>query len=361
MRNANERGFSAHGAHRIKQRNPFSNSDGRAVFRVRAVRIVGYATGLFLLVVAGFVSCGRNGEGDGINGTGSIEVREVRISPLIPGRIKAIHVSEGDPIHTGELLVTLVADEVHADVDFNRAAREGAKRSVEQAQAVYRNAKEEMERAKKLHDAGIVSKQDLDRAVTQYRVTLAAFKSAKARVKQGEAAFSRASTRLSETLLSSPLTGVVLSKNFEEGEVVLPGSAILSVADLDETYLRIYVSTEDLAGVRLGQNASVTIDGVDEPFSARVVHIADHSEFTPKNVQTKEARTRLVFGVKLRVDNRDLILKPGMPAEAILLNRPEHDEQKGTQGGERAAKGAQNGVTDSRSSDAHGAKTGGEK
>jgi HlyD family secretion protein len=138
-------------------------------------------------------------------------------------------------------------------------------------------------------------------------------------VKQINANLSRLNTRLRETILKAPKQGIVLTKNFEEGEVAMPGSPILSVADFNKVFIKIYIPETDLPFVKLGKEANVNVDGLNKHSPARVVHIASKAEFTPRNVQTKEARARLVYAIRLEMDNLDGILKAGMPAEGTIL------------------------------------------
>ena len=103
-----------------------------------------------------------------------------------------------------------------------------------------------------------------------------------------------------------------------------PGSTILTLADLDSVYVMIYVTEKELGRVRLGDTAEIRIDAFpDRPFEGRITYISPEAEFTPKNVQTKEDRVKLVFGVKVEIANKDGLLKPGLPADAVLRPAPE--------------------------------------
>lgn len=278
---------------------------------------------LFIIVIfpaALALSCGSESGNGKVYGSGSIEADEVRISSTMPGRIRKIHVKEGEHFKRDSLLVTLVSDEVDSAVDALHAGIDAARKNSNQAYASYRNAEREYKRAKDLHQAGAMARQDLDKARLGYDVARSRYDAARAQVRQLEASLRQAETRQNETNLRAPLDGIVLEQNFQEGEVVLPGSAILSVADLSRVNLRIYVPEPDLPRIKHGQKANVHVDGSDTVFTGKVVHIASKAEFTPRNVQTAEARARLVFAIKLSMDNPDGILKPGMPADAELLN-----------------------------------------
>ena len=120
-------------------------------------------------------------------------------------------------------------------------------------------------------------------------------------------------------MVQSPLDAVVLLKIRQAGEMTAPGQPIVRLGDLERKWLRMYVSETQINRVKLGQEAKVTIDA--EPariFAGRVTEIAQQAEFTPKNVQTREQRAKLVFGVKVEVADPDGELKPGMPADARI-------------------------------------------
>jgi multidrug resistance efflux pump len=102
------------------------------------------------------------------------------------------------------------------------------------------------------------------------------------------------------------------------GELAAPGAPLFILADLDEVTLTVYVPEAELDQVSLGQTVEVTVDAYDKVFIGQVTHIASQAEFTPKNVQTQEERVHMVFAVKVRLENIDHELKPGMPADAAF-------------------------------------------
>jgi len=142
---------------------------------------------------------------------------------------------------------------------------------------------------------------------------------ARAQVGEARAALALTQARLADTRLVSPLTGIVLRKSMEVGETATPGAPILTLIDPNDLWLRAYVSETDLGRIRLGQAAALTVDAFPGRMFAGVVReIASEAEFTPKNVQTKKERVNLVYRVKIGVSNPDGVLKPGMPADALI-------------------------------------------
>jgi HlyD family secretion protein len=143
---------------------------------------------------------------------------------------------------------------------------------------------------------------------------------ARAKVDQAKAALGLAETRLNDTTLVAPLTGVVLSKNIEPGEYVAPGTPVVTVGDLENVWLRAYINETDLGRVKVGQRARLTTDTYPgQVYEGRISFIASQAEFTPKNVQTPKERVKLVYRVKIDIPNPNMELKPGMPADAGIL------------------------------------------
>jgi HlyD family secretion protein len=231
---------------------------------------------------------------DVITGSGTIEATEVDVSPRLSGEILSISCDEGDPVKAGDLLVEIEAKEL-------KAQRMGV-------EAVFINAETNLRRVRSLYNAGGVSRMDYDGAETAYR-------SAKSQLDYIDAT-------LANSTIYSPIDGVVLTRNLEVGEVAFPGSPILTLADLSKVWIKIYVSEPVVGLIKTGDTATVTVDTwPDRTFAGVVTVISDEPEFTPKTVQTKQERTKLVFAVKIELDNPDGLLKPGMPADAEIAGK----------------------------------------
>jgi HlyD family secretion protein len=143
---------------------------------------------------------------------------------------------------------------------------------------------------------------------------------ARARLAQTKAALAEAETRMGYTVVNSPLSGVVLSKNVEPGEYVSPGTPVVTVADLENIWVRAYINETDLGRVKVGQRARVTTDSYPHKvYDGRLAFVASQAEFTPKTVQTEKERVKLVYRVKVDITNQNMELKPGMPAEVEIL------------------------------------------
>jgi len=145
---------------------------------------------------------------------------------------------------------------------------------------------------------------------------------ARARLEGAKAALAASETRLSYTTVTSPLNGIVLSKNVEPGEYVAPGTPVVTIGDLENIWLRAYIDEPDLGKVKLGQRVRIRTDTYPEKrYEGRISFISSQAEFTPKNVQTERERVKLVYRIKVDVPNPTMELKPGMPADGeIVLN-----------------------------------------
>lgn len=155
--------------------------------------------------------------------------------------------------------------------------------------------------------------------ITQRRADVAATEAA---VRQAEANLRYLLTQQQNLVLTAPLSGVVLSRHANEGEVVAAGAPILTIAQLDEVWIRLYIPLPRLGLVALGQTASVTTEALPgRTLTGHVTEISQQAEFTPRNVQTHEERVKLVFAVKITLPNSEGLLKPGMPADAVIAGR----------------------------------------
>jgi HlyD family secretion protein len=142
---------------------------------------------------------------------------------------------------------------------------------------------------------------------------------ARARVRQAEGALALAKTQLGYATLMAPMTGMVMSKNIEPGEYVAPGTAVVTVGDLVNVWVRGYIDEADLGRVKYGQAAVITTDTYPgRKYQGRVSFIASEAEFTPKNVQTEKQRVSLVYRIKVDIHNPAMELKAGMPVTADI-------------------------------------------
>jgi HlyD family secretion protein len=170
----------------------------------------------------------------------------------------------------------------------------------------------------------------------QVQVASASLVQAQTNVTQAESKLSQAQTAIDQAaaainllnvqseklVITSPISGVVLARNVEPGEVIQPGASALTLGDLQDLTITVYLPENRYGEVKLGDGAQVKVDSFPErSFTATVTRIADQAEFTPRNVQTMEGRSTTVYAVQLKVLDPDGLLKPGMPAD-VTFNQP---------------------------------------
>lgn len=219
--------------------------------------------------------------------------------------------------------------------------REQARAAEAQARAQLEGARLNLQVVRELYSDRLMSKQQLEQARTQYRTALEnaaaararlqlllagarkeTIQAARAQVEQARGALEAAKATREYLTIRAPISGRVVLKVAEQGETVMPGMPIVRIANLDSVWLRVYVPEPNMR-VKLGDRAEVVADAFPEKrFEGKVTEIADKPEFTPKNVQTKEERVKLVFGVKITLANPRRELKPGMPADATIFLFP---------------------------------------
>lgn len=210
-----------------------------------------------------------------------------------------------------------------AEAGARSEERQQAEAALAQSEANVQAAARTLATARELYGDKLALKQQLDMAEANYRAAREAQAAAAGQVESSRGALAAAEKQLTETKILSPTDGAVTIKIRESGETVAPGQAILRLADLTHMWLRVYVPATELDRVKLGQEVEVRADADPaKVYRGRVTEIAQEPEFTPKNVQTREQRTKLVFGVKVEVENPLHELKPGMPADARILTGP---------------------------------------
>lgn len=240
--------------------------------------------------------------------SGTVEATEVRLSFQVGGKIKAILTDEGKLVKQGEVLASLDKEEL-------MTMKMQAEAAYKEVKLNYERLEEDYSRAENLFKAGAVPQQQRDAVKTNFGV-------AKAKMETLQSSLDLTNLRLSYADLHSPLDSFLLVKSAEVGEVIQPGVSIFTVIDLKNIWITGYINETDLGKIKLNQEANIRIDTYpDKTYKGRVSFISQEAEFTPKHIQTVEERTKLVYRVKINVDNSDFELKPGMPADAYIQIR----------------------------------------
>ena len=325
---------------------------------------------LAFVLLAFSIACAEEAPTDRLRVSGHVEATETRVSPEAGGRILTLTVKEGDRVEPGQVLMTLDTRDVQLAIQRARAEQAAADaqlrlvmagarvEDIRQAQSQVETARAEVAATRTELDA---AEQDLarfeallatnsgsrkqrDDAATRRDVARDRVSQAQSRVRTADEALAKlkagarqeevdaARARLAATAaqiaslekgltdatVHSPVGGIVTEKLAEVGEVIPPRAPALVVVDLDRAWADVFVPEPSVPQIKIGQAATVFTDAGGPGIAGTVGYISPKAEFTPRNVQTAEERSKLVYRVRINVDNKDGVLKQGMPVEAEI-------------------------------------------
>jgi len=288
---------------------------------------------LLLLHVAMTLGGCAEKEEEPLWGSGVLEAEEVVVAPTIGGRLLLRTVEEGDRVEEGTLIAIIDTTALVEVRDLAAVGLRGIAVQRRQAQNALDATRERLEQAVRNRDrlqalveSEAASQSQLDELETavvlagkQVEAAETAFETFPVQEREIRLRIASLQRQIGDCRLIAPRAGTVLTVYAEPGEVVAPGRGVVRIADLSELFVRVYIPAPLVGRVRLGGGALVRVDSFpDRTFPGRVVHISEEAEFTPKNVQTPEARADLVFAVKVAVSNRKGLLKIGLPADVDL-------------------------------------------
>ncbi|MDP1571311.1 MAG: HlyD family efflux transporter periplasmic adaptor subunit [Vicinamibacterales bacterium] len=325
-------------------------------------------TPLLLILLA--TACDAPPPGNQLRVSGHVEATEVRLAADAGGRILELPLKEGDRVEPGALVVRLDARDATLALERAQAERAvaeaqlrlvqaparaedlaQARAQIETAQADVAAARAELEAAeadldrfesllasrsgtrKQRDDAAtrrdvarqrVAAAESRVRAAEQARARIEAgarheeVDAARARVASAAAQIATLEKLVADATLLSPTSGIVTARLAEPGEVVAPRMPLLVITDLDRAWADLFVPEPAVPRITLGQTATIYTDAGGAGIEGRVEWISPTAEFTPRNVQTADERSKLVYRIRVRVDNRDGVLKSGMPVEAVL-------------------------------------------
>jgi HlyD family secretion protein len=251
--------------------------------------------------------------------SGTVEVTEVEISPELSAQVLTLYHWEGDEVKAGDPLLELDKSVVESQLRAAKAARQAAEAQSSLARAKMENAERDYNRNLRLYQANAISASAFDAATTAFTVAKNTYAAALNQYKEAQAQVETFTVQLQKTHICSPITGVVLQRSVEAGEVVFPGMVLMTIGDIRNPWVRVYIGELDIGKVRIGQKAFVVTDAYPKRrFPGTLRYISSEAEFTPKNVQTRQERIKLVYEAKVYLANEEGILKPGMPADVSL-------------------------------------------
>jgi len=328
-----------------------------------------HRTGALLIGALALTACHRAKDDAAQRATGYVEATDVRVSAEVAGRLLDLRVGEGDRVKAGDLVARLdtadtelairraQADRDQADAqlrllqagsrpeDIRQASAQvaSAQADVRAAQAQLDAASADVTRFENLLRANAGSVKQRDDAVTKRDVAAAQvhaaeqraqaasdalarlragsrpqeIAAAQARVASADAQIAALQKSLADAVVKAPVGGIVTSKLADVGELLPPRGPIVVITDLDHAWANVYVDEQRVPALKIGQAATVITDA-GQRLPGTITFISPKAEFTPRNVQTAEERSKLVYRVKVTPDNTAGILKPGMPVEAEL-------------------------------------------
>jgi len=323
------------------------------------------------LIAAGVTigACGSRAEEAAGRASGYVEATDVRVAPQVGGRLLEVAVAEGDRVAAGALIARLdtadtelavrraEADRDQAvaalklleagaraeDIRQARAQESSAQSEIIAAQSELEAATADLQRFEALLQSNAGSRKQRDDAATrrdvaQAHVTAARERAravsetvarlragarpeeiagARARVAAMDAQIAALKKNLADAVLASPVAGIVTAKLADAGETIAPRTPVVAITDLDHAWANVYVDEPVVPRLRLGQTVTLVTDA-GQRLQGTITFISPKAEFTPRNVQTAAERSKLVYRIKVSADNRDGVLKPGMPVEAEL-------------------------------------------
>jgi len=303
---------------------------------------------------------GTAGEEPALTAFGNVDIRRVDLGFRVEGRLEKLFFEEGDVVKAGELMAVLDGKPFEEEVALRNAELSSAQADLERLRSGFRtqeikvaravvaerqvtlnNLQTELTRREGLVDEGAVARQTYDDNKARRDEALARLESAReelalleegfrkeeiskarAQAESRKAQLQIAKTRLDDTRLVAPSSGTVLTRVLEPGSIVRIGQTVMTLSISDPAWVRAYVSEPDLGKIYPGMKARIYIDSrPDQPYMGHIGFISPEAEFTPKNVETQELRSRLVYRFRVIVDNSDEGLRQGMPVTVKLLGQ----------------------------------------
>jgi len=273
------------------------------------------------------------------SGNGRIEAEEVHVATVYAGRVEEVTAREGDMVSAGDVLARMDSAELEAGIARAMADVAQAQQGVAEANAEIAQrrsqltfAQQELDRAEYLVERGHIAEGTADQRVSARDAAQAALDVARAHlaaaeraVEAAEAEVRRLEVRLDDTVLVAPISGRVQYRLAEPGEVLAAGGKVVTLLDLTDVYMTIFLPTNQDGRVAIGAEARIILDAAPQyVIPAKVSFVDSEAQFTPREVETKTERERLMFRVKVRID-RELLqtyldqVKTGLPGEAFVM------------------------------------------
>ncbi|MCP4580044.1 MAG: efflux RND transporter periplasmic adaptor subunit [candidate division Zixibacteria bacterium] len=271
---------------------------------------------VLLIVLISYLVQSRKVDTGKLTLSGIVEAKQSDLAFRIPGQINSIHYDEGDFIDSGTVVAELDKSELEAVVDQVIKNFEAVRAGIVQLEISRETMARNLAKIESLIPTGAATRTQYDDMFDQKRQVEAQLEAARKNLEAVKASVNLAKIRLAYTTLASTTSGTVLIRAFEPGEVVNAGMPVLTLADLDNMSITVYLPEKYLGKVKLGHDVKIMIDShPDNTFSGKIKYISDKAEFTPKNIQTRAERVKQVFEIKVSSGSHGGILKPGLPCD----------------------------------------------
>lgn len=278
-----------------------------------------------------------------VRANGRIEAERVDVALKFGGRIAEVLTDEGQMVASGDVVARIDSTELEAEIRAAEAATRQAKQELAQAKALVSQregevtlAQAELKRTETLSKQGYATGQTLDQRRSQEITAIAALNTARAQIASAEAAIEASEANvaalkanLADYTLTAPRTGRVQYRLAQPGEVLAAGGKVITLLDLTDVYMDVYLPTDDAGRLRFGAEARLILDAAPQyVIPASVEFVASEAQFTPKYVETESERAKLTFRVKLQIpadvlEKYQEVVKTGVPGYAIVRVSPE--------------------------------------
>ena len=278
------------------------------------------------------ILAGCSGDDSDHQYTGILEGTSVQVPALTPGQIMRIPVKTGIYIEKNQLLAIVDSTDLVFQREQLFAARdelmiqlETAQINVSRANKDYAYIKTTHDRIDNLYKSESVTKQNLDDVTNNLQKSQTALANARqslSRIAAGqkriEAQIKSVNKKINDARIISPTSGIITTIYYEPGEAIPQFSPILEIIDIKNIEVKIYISEKLLSTIKYEQEVTVTIDGLNETMTGKIIWVSPKAEFTPKTILTPNTRTSLVYAIKISIPNEDGVLKHGMPVVISL-------------------------------------------
>lgn len=253
--------------------------------------------------------------------SGTIEVDEVHVGPRMGGRVAKIFAQEGDKLSAGQAIVELDAAELRARRDLAAAQINSAIHDTEAQSAQLEFMRDDALRQQDLRKRNVVSPSDAERAVSIARAQEKNVEASRMRVVQARAQLADIDAQLAEMQVKAPTDSILEVLSVKVGDVLAGNREVATLILPQNLWVRVFVPEPWLGLIKVGERVRIRVDSFPgKDFEGTVEQINRHAEFTPRNIQTVEDRIRQVFGVKIRLENKEDKLRAGMSADVFFHN-----------------------------------------